>query len=777
MDIDKRSRRIATFIWLFVIVISLLFIRSNLSVVSDIQQFMPGNASDQRLQVLLHETQNSSATNLILVQLEGAPPAHLARLSQKLKFTLEKNSGIFESVINGDQNFDPDSFKTLMEHRYLLNQPGDFSVAGLQVAFTDILQAFAGGATDKIIEYLLLDPHKTFLRYLTEQAGQLKIDKALGVWFNAEQSKALLVIQLRSSGYDLDFIQRGISAIQNTTRELDNSGDIKLKLSGPGVFAVTTRSSIQQTIQWISWTLATLVLALFWYGYRSIRLALIAGIPLLTSILVAISITQLVFGSVHGIVLAFGITMLGVCIDYPLHLFSHLQQQESAKTTLNRIWPTLRLGALTSVVAYLALTGTGYSGLTQLAIFAATGLVVSLVVTRCLIPYWVDAAWIEKRPVSVATPLPRHLKIFVSIGCIGVSLIILSVQDNIWSRDISQISPVPDAAMKLDRELRLALHATDVSHLFLIDGKSVNEVLVKTEDLKLAMQPAIESGILSGVNTVSDILPSTERQQYYQSLLPEKSTLLKNVSTALEDLTFTDTAFNHFMSAVTSSKTKPTVTYETIAASPLGPKLQSMLFQKADQWYSLIRLTGVKSEEDFASWIKASADNIEPYYLSLHDATNILMNDYLESARNRLLGILVFLTIIVAALTLKRKTAIWTLVPVIAGVVVSLAVQTLLGNLINIFHVLSLLLVIGMGFDYSLFFNREWTRPDQLQDRTHAVLISTITTVVSFGVLGLSDVPILAAMGQTVSVGILTCFILAQRISVPEESHEEYQNS
>ena len=112
MGTNKQPRLVATLVWLFVIVISLTYIGNNLLVVSDIQQFMPNHASDKRLQVLLHETQNSLASNLILVQLEGARPELLAQLSRKLKSTLEKKPEIIESVINGDRQFNMSSFKS-----------------------------------------------------------------------------------------------------------------------------------------------------------------------------------------------------------------------------------------------------------------------------------------------------------------------------------------------------------------------------------------------------------------------------------------------------------------------------------------------------------------------------------------------------------------------------------------------------------------------------------------------------------------------------------------
>ena len=776
MNTAKQSRLFITIVWLCVLMVSLIYIRNNLSVVADIQQFMPDKSQDKRLQVLLHETQNGLASSLILLQIKSGMPEHLAQISQKLKIALEQKNELFESVINGDLRLNIKPFSSLLEHRYLLRQPDDFSVEGLHKAFADLLKTYTAGAPDELIEYLLIDPQKSFFHYLMGQSSQAQIEKVNGVWFDADKTSALLMVQLKSSGFNLDTLESAINEIRNTVKELDTTAKTTLTLSGPGVFAVASRDSIRATIKMVSWVLTLVVLILFWYGYRSIRLAFIAGIPLFTSIIVAISITQIIFGQLHGIVLAFGITMLGVCLDYPLHLFSHLQKNESAASALQRIWPTLRLGALTSVLAYVALVGTGFSGLTQLAVFSAIGLMVALAVTRWLIPCWISAEWINKRTVLAQPPFSNTIKIVLSTAVIGGSMVILLMQGNIWSTNISQISPVSESARNIDHQLRLALHATNVSHMFLVDGKKIDDVLLKTEQLKLAIQPAIEQGIISGVNASSDMLPTQQRQQYYQSLLPEKTILQENINSALGGLAFRKNTFEPFVESVSSAKNQTPVDYQTILDSPLGPSLKSMLFSQSDHWYSVIRVTGVENEQAFATWMKQSPIDLMSFYISLHDATSALMNSYLQSAWIRLLGVLSLVGLITIWLTSKRKAAVWLLVPVIAGVVVSLAVQSLLGNLLNIFHVLSLLLVIGMGFDYSLFFNRDWTHTDQLTDRTHAIQISAITTIVSFGTLGLSDTPILAAMGQTVSVGILSCYILAQRIAVPKKNSMESQH-
>jgi predicted exporter len=367
----------------------------------------------------------------------------------------------------------------------------------------------------------------------------------------------------------------------------------------------------------------------------------------------------------------------------------------------------------------------------------------------------------------VSQPLALKYKVIISIGAIAVPLVFLLVQNNIWSSDVSQVSPVPLKVSKIDDKLRKELHAVDINNVFLLEGDTVNQVLLKTKKLKSLLMPLIKKGLIGGMQDATDILPDDLSQQHYQSLLPGNKILEKNVSAAMSGMGMKNGTFDNFINAVESSKTLSTVTYKDIYHSPLGLKLESMLFKSDDRWYSFIRLAGVNDEDAFKSWVKATPD-ISPYYISMHDSMSVLMNNYLQVAWERLLAVLSLIVLVVLWLARKRREAIWLIIPVIAGVLISMAVQVISGNTINIFHVLSLLLVVGMGFDYSLFFNTDWDNSEQLQERTHAIIISALTTIIAFGTLAFSDIPVLSAMGQTVSVGIFTCFIVAQRVSVPK---------
>ncbi len=763
------------FVWLSMMAFALFYIVNDLTVVSDIQQFMPNQSNDKRLQVLLHETQSGLESSLILAQIEGADSEKLAQINKQIKRELDNNKTLFSSVNNGnyDLSISALNLQSLMGKRYLLRKKEAFTAPNLRLGFEQIINTYRKGAPDDFITYLLADPQQTLVKYLEQQSGQNKITKAYGVWFNAELDKSYLMIQMATKGYDLDATEQAQAEINQALAVANPPSSVKITLTGPSIFAVATRASIQKTTLYISVILTILVIVLFSYGYNSLPLMLLGFMPLLSAIVSAIALTQFIFSELHGIVLAFGITLLGVCIDYPLHLFSHIKKNESVHDTLRRIWPTLRLGTITSILAYVALIGTGFSGLTQLAVFSAIGLTSALLVTRWFVPVWITHIHFEKRALPIARPFSNRNKIIVSAIIIVISLSVLMSVDSIWSKDVMQISPVSKHMRDQDKDMRLTLHANDVSQLFLLDAKTIEDALIKTEQFKKQFNDHLSSDIPLSINTASDILPSKQQQRIYQSELPSEQVLELNVAEALNGLAFNKQAFDEFVSDVMNAKIQPLVTYQDIMSSPFAPALQSMLFQQNDDWYSLIRVSGVQNEQQFQTWLNQAPSLLSDNYLSLRQATNALMSHYLTTASKRLLLIFALILVVILWLTWKKRSAIWLLLPMFLSVIISLAIQILLGHLITIFHVLSLLLVIGMGIDYSLFFNRDWGKAQHLQDRTHAISISAITTVISFLVLAFSDVPVLAAMGQTIAVGILSCFLLAQRIAVPQNNIEE----
>jgi predicted exporter len=106
------------------------------------------------------------------------------------------------------------------------------------------------------------------------------------------------------------------------------------------------------------------------------------------------------------------------------------------------------------------------------------------------------------------------------------------------------------------------------------------------------------------------------------------------------------------------------------------------------------------------------------------------------------------------------RRALLILPPVILGLMTTVAVLRLLGVELTLFHLIALMLAAGLGMDYALFFGHA-DAGDEQRRTLHAVLISAASTAMVFGLLAVSSIPVLKAIGLTVGIGVIAQFILS----------------
>jgi len=751
-----------TLLWFAIVATCGLYLWINLLIVSDFRQFMPTDSNDKNAQIILNQSQSTIESSLIFAKISSPSDKISSRVSQQLKSALIAQSDKFDFINNGDGSIDFDKFESILKYRYLLNKPPSFSTQTLSTSFENILDKFQLGSPDRLIDYLLIDPQMSLFEYISLFDSNSKLKSKNGVWF--VDNNAFMMIKLNENLSEKNNID-AIGLIRDEFDVLPDSKTADLLLIGPSVVASDARNEIQDTIQLVSWVLTIVILLLFLLLYRSVYLSILAGVPLVFSIVITMAIVQFIFGNIHGIVLAFGITTLGVCIDYSLHFFSHINKDEDIGLTFRKVWPTIRLGALTSILAYAALIGTGFSGLTQLAVFSSVGLLVALLASFYLLPIWVKHKNINIRYIQTHAPLAFNTKILLSFLFIVLPLLFLLINNGSFSSSVSQINPSTYELKIADKEAREVTGVGGINNILLISGNSIQDTLSKTEEVQANLQSAINNDVIKTSYSASDILPSHNTQKYYQSLLPDKDTLINNISLSIQNMPIKLSAFDKFINDVSQSKSANFVNYENIKDSILGNRIKSMLFKSDNKWYSIISLSGVDNTA-FYEWLKINP-NVGNYHYSISKIANNAIDSYQRSTWIRIVIALLILLFAVIWWSKEQKNRIWIIVPVLSGVLITLTVQILLGNHINMFHMLSLLLVIGMGFDYSLFFNRNWDNKLQLQRRTHAITISAVTTISAFLVLALSDIVVLSSIGQIVVVGIAVCFISAKFISLP----------
>ena len=189
---------------------------------------------------------------------------------------------------------------------------------------------------------------------------------------------------------------------------------------------------------------------------------LLVMVPLFLGVIVAMGSVLLVFGSIHGVTLGFGVTLTGVAVDYPIHLVSQMPgTQSKAREHVKRIWPTLRLGVITTVIAYASLIFSDFRGLTQLGVFTVTGLLTAAAVTRWLLPHIIPKRVVMRHGMERSHNFLERLgrrapqaRIWMSLLVILAAAYLVLLDRPLRDDRLDSLSPIPEERRAQGRALR-----------------------------------------------------------------------------------------------------------------------------------------------------------------------------------------------------------------------------------------------------------------------------------------------------------------------------------
>jgi predicted exporter len=769
------SKRIVTIVlWLTVLLLSGVWLTFRTSVTTDLTAFLP-EARTESEHLLLDELRAGPAARMILVGIEGADPDLLAATSNRLVMRLNGHAA-FATVANGAELLAPTERALLFSHRYLLSprvSAQRFSAGALEQALRQRLRELASplGSAEK--DFVLADPTAEFRALLEswrDSGGPLTFN---GVWFDSAARRALLVLETVAGPFDIDAQARALAEIRDAFGEVSGGAQTRLLLAGPGLYAVTARDVTRRETQVLSAAATVAVALILLAGYRSAVVLALAALPLLSGILLAAAAVSVWFGSIHGLTLAFGIALVGVAIDYPIHVFSHMRGGHSMAQALARIWPTLRVGVITTALGFSALIGAGFAGLAQLGVFAVCGLFGAAAVTRWVLPALMPEDWSLPSPRQAQKVLGLIERVRGRLGPFVAATIVLGLVLLLfrgpfpWEDDLAGMSPIPERARQLDAELRRDLGAPEVSQAVVITAPDPESALQRTEQAVVGLERLVDENHLRGFTAVTRYLPSAKSQQTRQDELPTAAQLEASLARATAELPFRRGVFEPFLAAMDGARTQSIVRMEDLADSSIGTRISSLLFRSSESWASVIPLVGLRDSSALADWAHTAGPDV--HFLDQRVLARDLMTRFREEGLSRAVWSAAIIVLVLAAALRSPRRMVRVLLPIILAAVLDLSLLIVMGDRISLFHLVGLLLAMGAGVDYSLFFNRFTGALHDHRRTLHALLMCAATTVVLFGILAWSEIPVLQAIGRTVAIGVsaslLFALLMAERIS------------
>ncbi|MBK9071556.1 MAG: DUF3261 domain-containing protein [Myxococcales bacterium] len=753
-----------------------------LVITTDITRFMPspsgGEAAARSAVVLAAMRHSDAAQRLIIdVSLTSPPPDEAAAvdllhaITAQLQLQLQR-SPLVRLVSSGVTTAEQDAIV-----EYLRAQPPWMYLAAEAYAPPEIdrrlraLSAKLAGAESAMHAALApADP----LGSMTDALQALHAAQAStlgsyeGLLVTADQRHAFLFVTTYASAFDAP-AQRELVA-QLRAWELAHPA-VTLMLAGAAPYAIASEAQIKRDISRIGLVSTLGILLLFLLLFRDLRLLALALLPLGVGCAAGVLACHYSFGSIHGITIAFGTSLLGVGIDYVEHFYAHvaLSPGHSARAAMASVWRSLLMGGISTVLGFAGLYFSGVAGLREMGVFAAAAIAASLLVTIVVVPAWMPAAyrppraaaWLHgwaRRLLMVVGRLPwsRGARGLLIAGCLGIAS--LGAVSARFTDDVALLSAAngPHRDADLAVRARLADGAGDDQALAALMPAGAGGVAAQLETVTSALAGARALGLVDGFLDVSRFVPSDEQQQVRHQSAVESVPVVKS---KLLELEFSVEAFAPYFAALAAPPAW--LAYADFVRSPLGQQwVQSGVLRRD---LVILPLRGVRDLAALRAHVEARA----PAVITKPDHE---IRTVFAAARGKiitasLLGALAIFGLLWARYRRLAK-ALAALLPAVIAIAATVGMLAAMGIALHILHLLALLLVLAMATDFGVFLVDKAADVDEAATSLVSMLVAALTTILSFGLLGFSENHGMAALGYTVALGISLALLLCPLIMV-----------
>ncbi|HHX8337914.1 MMPL family transporter [Vibrio alginolyticus] len=608
------------------------------------------------------------------------------------------------------------------------------------------------------------DPFLLFRDYLsqvTQQSSSFRLDNG---YLSVEKDGAqylLITAELKDSPYSLTG-QLAVPDIQALKQGVAQKYGAEVAHTGVLFYADFGTQSAKSEISTIGVFSLLGIIALFLLVFRSVMPLSLALLSITIGLLVALSVTTWIFGKVHLFSLVFGASLIGVSIDYAFHYLTErlaAGNEWDSEQGLKHIFIAITLGLITSLIGYLGMLVAPFPGLQQLALFSSIGLIAAYITVVAWYPI------LARNPSRTISTLPGQsllakwltlwnqprIKVGLPMLCVvasGFFLLQLNYDD-----DIRLLQTMPND-LKQQETLITTLSGMQSSQQMLVVTADDDENLMKKlESLTPTLEAWKADSTIESYQSLSRYLSSVERQQQDYQLIRDLYATQSSPLTSGLGLSKKPKMDADFIP----------VTVEQYLQNPVSAPVRFLHLGKIkEKSATVVVLNQLQDSAVVKAFAKSQSDVV---YLNKAEEISTLFGEY----RIKIMELLAAASAVIFLVLIKRyglQHSCRVLLPSLIACACGLATAVAMGTTLNLFNLLGLVLILGIGIDYTLFFAEKARSVSTLL----AITLSAMTTVLSFGLLSLSQTHAIHSFGITVLSGIFVAWLLSPIAIKTEET-------
>ncbi len=766
--------------------------------VEDISAIIP---QDKKTAKLTSVFQNSKFADklVVMVRLKDTTqtdPDKLVAYADELAAELEKDTTYIKQVnykVEDDITFD--LFATIQNHLPVFLDVQDYKKIdslvkpeALQATLEQDIRLLTSPAGFALKDVISKDPSGISFLAL-KKLQQLQYDDQFELYDNhfvsRNQQYLLLFVTPR-------FAAANTGANNNLLLQLDNTIDSlgKQELAAGietnyfGAAAVSAGNAKQlRTDSLLTQGITVLFLILFIGLYfRKKRAPFLVLVPVIYGAAFSLALVYLIKGSISVIALGTGSIVLGIAINYSLHVFNHYRHTKGLRSTIEDLSFPLTIGSITTIGGFLCLLFAKSAMLQDLGLFAACSLAGAAVCSLVFLPHFIGAkkavikeneikqkhSWLDK----VAALKPEHNKWLV-LGIVALTVLFLFYYNKVrFEPDMTSLNYMSAKLTKAEAQLN-NISGQAVKSLYLVtEGADMEKALQQNEATLQKIETLKQQGQITSYAGVSGLLISDSLQQqriqqwnnYWTA--DKKATLINTIKQQGATLKFSASAFDNFENLLNQN-------FEPVDKAELADFqkrfLDDYITEKPGN-VSIVTLLKVGNENKPA--VVADLDKLQNVTVLDRQYLTARLTELVNADFNKIAILTSCLVFFVLLLTFGRiELALVTFIPMLISWIWILGIMGMFGITFNIVNIIVSALIFGLGDDYSLFvmdglLNEYRTGKKNLASYKSSIFLSAITTVVGLGVLAFAQHPALRSIAFISVTGII-CVVIMSQVLIP----------
>ncbi|MGN0281662.1 MAG: 1-acyl-sn-glycerol-3-phosphate acyltransferase [Prevotella sp.] len=797
-------RQRKTMMWLLLIVVVSLFAlqTTTISYKEDISDFLPSdstyrksmrvyqqlNAAD-RIFVFFSLTDTTAVDEERLIEAvdgfaECFAAADTAHLAQNIMHTVDY-SQMMELVAYVYDNMP--YFLTAADYARMDSLLDTRDIVNRQLEADKQMLMFPTGSM--LYDNIRRDPLALFtpvVERLQRQGGVIDYDLYDGHIFSSDHKRAVCIVTSSFGSSETSGNARLVELIDRVSSSTQSEySDIDIVNIGAPVIAVANADRIKtDSIYTVSFAVI-LILALLLFTLRNVRNIMLIAVSIAFGWLSALAVVSLFHHDVSVIVMGMSAVIVGIAVNYPLHVLVHLRHAPDVRSTLRELVSPLVIGNVTTVGAFCALIPLHSPALRDLGFFAASMLVGTIVFSMVFLPQMVSTTSKLQTPSYETLELKKSRldNLYIRLAFILVTLVLgyFSLFTE-FDTNMQNINYMTDSQRELFSQLSAARNEkASTARLYVCsEGESIDDALQSNERL----MPVIDSmrccGLVGEVGGVGQFLPSTAEQRlrlrsWNSFVKRHRQMFSQELPAKAADSGFTSDAFSDFQRLVTSSFE---VVDPSVLASRLAPITSSYISfdSSANTGRSVLLVSPLTVGHDSLSRLKSEVTPLVSIqgqadgFVFDVDSMNSTIAKSLSSEFNYIgwaCGLIVFFFL---WLSFGRiELAVIAFLPMAVSWLWILGTMCLLGLKFNLVNVILATFIFGQGDDYSIFitegliYERTYRRR-LLSSYKRSIFVSAAIMFIGMGVLVFAKHPAMFSIGVVTIVGmasvvLMTCII------------------